>query len=234
MHAEFCDVQERWAHGTVLGATRYPDYFELNTIRVEDDPGMSADELVAFADDVQRGLAHRRFNFERAEAAEPLRKRFEELGWITERLVWMRHATASPPRTDVDVAAVPYDDVYHLRVAWFREDFPDVDMRGYFAQARELDERSGSQVLAVSDGGAPVGYAQIEHRGGSAEISEVYVHPDHRGHGLGTALTSAAIHAARDAEDLWITADDEGRPKELYARLGFEPAWTATEITRMP
>jgi hypothetical protein len=34
--------------------------------------------------------------------------------------------------------------------------------------------------------------------------------------------------------DLWIVADDEGRPKELYARLGFRPAWTPIEFTRWP
>jgi hypothetical protein len=34
--------------------------------------------------------------------------------------------------------------------------------------------------------------------------------------------------------DLWIVADDEDRPKELYARLGFRTAWTAMELTRWP
>jgi ribosomal protein S18 acetylase RimI-like enzyme len=62
----------------------------------------------------------------------------------------------------------------------------------------------------------------------------VYVRPDHRGRGIGTALTCAAIDAAGNAEDLWIVADDEGRPKELYARLGFRPAWAITEILRPP
>lgn len=62
----------------------------------------------------------------------------------------------------------------------------------------------------------------------------VYVHPDRRGDGLGTALTRAAIDAAGSVRDLWIVADDEDRPKELYARLGFRPAWTTTEFTRLP
>jgi ribosomal protein S18 acetylase RimI-like enzyme len=234
VHAEFCDVQEPWEHGTVLRATRYPDYYDLNTIRVEDDPGMSADELAAFADEVQGDLAHRRFDFERAEAAEPLRRRFEELGWMAERLVWMGLETAPPPQPDIAVAEVPYDDVHDLRVAWLQEDFPEIDMGGYLGEAREVAERRGAQVLAVSDGGTAVGYAQLEHRDGSAEIAQVYVHPDHRGRGLGTAITCAAIHAAGPARDLWIVADDEGRPKELYGRLGFVPARTATEITRLP
>ena len=40
-------------------------------------------------------------------------------------------------------------------------------------------------------------------------------------------MTRAAIEAAGDEHDLWIAADDEDRPKQLYARLGFRPAWTA-------
>ena len=68
----------------------------------------------------------------------------------------------------------------------------------------------------------------------AAEITEVFVHPAHRGGGLGTALTRAAIEAAGPVGDLWIGADDEDRPKELYARLGFRAAWTAMEFTREP
>ena len=47
-------------------------------------------------------------------------------------------------------------------------------------------------------------------------------------------MTRAAIEAAGDVDDLWIVADDEGRPKELYARLGFRPAWTSIEFLRVP
>ena len=53
-----------------------------------------------------------------------------------------------------------------------------------------------------------------------------FVHPEYRGDGRGTAITRAAIEAAGDVRDLWIVADDEDRPKELYARLGFRAAWT--------
>jgi ribosomal protein S18 acetylase RimI-like enzyme len=70
--------------------------------------------------------------------------------------------------------------------------------------------------------------------GRSAEITQVYVRADHRGRGLGTALTRAAIDAAGEVDDLWIVADDEGRPKALYERLGFRAVWTMVELLRMP
>jgi GNAT superfamily N-acetyltransferase len=226
-------VLEPWEHGTLVRATRYPNYYDLNAIRVEDDPGMSADELAAFADQVQSDLTHRRLDFERPEAAEPLRGRFKELGWVSERLVWMRHETPPPPGPEVAVAEVPFEAVVDLRRTWHAEDF-EHDPSDFIAQMREVSQRRGAQVLAVEGAGVPVGYSQLEHHEGSAEIAHVYVHPEHRGRGFGTALTRAAILAAGACADLWIVADDEGRPKELYGRLGFEPAWTATQITRLP
>ncbi len=92
----------------------------------------------------------------------------------------------------------------------------------------------GTRILAVRESGRPVAYAQLEHIGRSAEIAHVFVHPEHRGEGLGTAVTRAAIEAASGVEGLLIVADDAGRPKELYRRLGFRPAWRAVEMLRLP
>jgi GNAT superfamily N-acetyltransferase len=229
-------VIEPWEHGTVVRASRYPTYYDFNLVRVERDPGMSASELIEFADVALAGLDHRRFDFEVIEAADPLRAEFEAAGWKTTRLLWMRHEAAPPPGPAIAVEEVPYDAVDELRVTWHQEDFPEVNPASYHASAREVALTRGAQVLAVRDpgGGEPIAFAQLERDAGSAEITQVYVHPDHRGGGRGTAMTRAAIEAASDAEDLWIAADDEDRPKQLYARLGFIPIWRAMEVTLWP
>ena len=193
--AAVCDVLEPWAHGTVVRATRFPDYYDFNLVRVEGDPAMSVEALVAFADEALGGLAHRRMDFEIGDVAEPLRAGFEAKGWQTERLVWMRHEASPPPGPDIPVEEVAYDDVHELRVAWHREDFPDQGLGDYLAGAREVALRRGVQVLAVREAGPPVAFAQLERDGQSAEIAQVYVHPEHRGRGLGTAMTCAAIDA---------------------------------------
>jgi ribosomal protein S18 acetylase RimI-like enzyme len=232
--AAVCDTLLPWAHGTVVRAARYPSYWAFNLVRVEDDPPLGVDDLEAVADEALAGLAHRRVDVEVIAAAERLRPGFEAKGWRTLRLVWMRHEAPPPAGPDVPVEEVPYDAVHDLRMAWHEEDFPGHDATAYHAQAREVALRRNVQVLAVRERGAPVAFAQLERDGPGAEITQVYVHPQHRGGGRGTAMTRAAIAAAGDVRDLWIVADDKDRPKELYRRLGFRPVWTAMEFTLMP
>ena len=232
--AAVCDVAEPWEHGTILRATRHPHYFDFNLVRVEEDPRACVDELVAVADRALDGLAHRRLDFELAEAAEPLRGGFEARGFKSVRLLMMLHATGRAPEAAVPVDEVDYDAVHDLRVAWHEEDFPGQDASAYHGEAREVAMRTGVRVLAVRERGKPVAFAELETRRDAAEITSVYVHPGRRGLGLGTAVTCAAIEAAGDAGDLWITADDEGRAKHLYARLGFAPVWTLVGFTRWP
>ena len=233
-HAAVCDVIEPWAHGTVVRATAYPSYYDFNVVRVEDDPDMDVDALVAVADEALAGLEHRRVDVDHADVADALREGFLARGWKATRLVWMRHESPPPPAPQIAVQEVPYDAAHALRVAWHGEDSPGQDSSDYHAQAREVALRRHVRVLAVYEGEVPVAFAHLEHDGDAAEITQVFVHPDHRGGGRGTAMTRAAIEAAGDVRDLWIVADDEDRPKELYARLGFRPAWTTMQFTRWP
>jgi hypothetical protein len=72
-HAAVCDVVVPWAHGSVVRATRYPQFYDYNVVRVEEDPTMSVEQLVALADEALAGLEHRRLDFDDAAVAEPLR-----------------------------------------------------------------------------------------------------------------------------------------------------------------
>jgi GNAT superfamily N-acetyltransferase len=228
-----CDVVRPWSDGVVARATPYPHYYEYNVVRVTGRPTMGVDELKAFADDALAGLGHRRVDFDLIDAAAPLRPAFEASGWRTLRLLVMHHDGRPPAAPEIRVVEVPYEAVRELRKAWLAEDFPDSVSDSFFDQAREVAEMLGARVLAVHEQGTPVAFAQIEFVGTGAEISEVYVRADHRGRGLGTAITLAAIHHAQEATDIWIGADDEDRPKRLYARLGFRPVTTMMQFTRV-
>jgi ribosomal protein S18 acetylase RimI-like enzyme len=204
-----------------------------NLLRVERDPGISAEQLASIADQALAGYAHRRIDVEDIATAERLRPALEARGFKTIRLLWMCHQAPPPPGLHVPVDEVAYDTVAHLRLRWHQEDSPDQGTE-YQQWAREIALRRGVRVLSITTAGEPVAFAQLAHQGRQAEITEVYVDARHRGAGLGTALTRAAIESAGDIDDLWICADDEGRAKELYARLGFRPAWSAMEFTLWP
>jgi ribosomal protein S18 acetylase RimI-like enzyme len=47
------------------------------------------------------------------------------------------------------------------------------------------------------------------------------VTPDARGDGIGGALVAAGLIAC-ERDVAWVVADDEGRARSLYERLGFE------------
>ena len=164
-HAAACDVIEPWAHGTVVRATRYAGYWDLNVVRVEDEPGMTVGELIAFTDDALAGLAHRRIDFEEISAGDEARAGFEALGWQALRLLYLRHESPPPAGPRIVVEQVPYDAVNGLRAAWHHEDYPGQDPTAFIAEAREVAMRRDVQVLAVHEGGAPIAFAQIEREG---------------------------------------------------------------------
>lgn len=228
------DHVEPWRYGTIFRSGRYPTYYDLNVVRVEEPTPMGVDALVAVADRALAGLSHRLIEFDDAGAAEPLRGAFERAGWRSLRLLWMRHAAKPPVDPGIPVEDLAYDAVHELRVRWHHEDFPGQDPAAFHLQARDVALQRRARVLAVLEDGVPVAFAQLEHQGRDAEVSEVYVRRDHRGRGLGTAVTRAAIIAAGSAGDLWITADDEDRAKRVYERLGFRAAAKTMQFLRLP
>jgi ribosomal protein S18 acetylase RimI-like enzyme/ketosteroid isomerase-like protein len=229
-----CDSIEEWEHGWIVRTPSYPRYFDLSLVHVTSDPGFTADELVDFADRALAGFGHRRVGYEPIEAGELVRPGLEALGWDATRLVWMRHERPAPPGDGPLVERVPYDAAHDLRVAWTHEDFPTLDPAGYFEEARAVSMALGVEVFAARDDGVPVAFGELARVGDSAEIASVYVHPDHRGAGLGTAITRAAIEAGSDATDLWIVADADGPARRIYERLGFREAWTVLDFLRLP
>jgi GNAT superfamily N-acetyltransferase len=229
-----CDRIERWEHGTVYRTSRYPSVFDLNVVRVRDDPKMSVEALIGFADVALAGLEHRRIDFDASQVAEPLRAEFHARGFKSARLVWMHFEGHRPDGADIPVAEVTYDAVDALRITWHQEEFPGRDDAEFHANAREVRITLGTRSLAVYEASRPVAFASLDVGDDEIEIGALYVLPEYRGHGLGTALTQTAIAAAGDVEHLWICADDEDRPKRLYTRLGFRPVLTTTEFLRLP
>lgn len=237
MLATACDVLEPWEHGVLALASRYPSYWDYNTLIVERASGLAARELAELADSRQAALGHRRLDVEDREEAARLRPEFEALGWRRLALVWMLLGPDPPLAAgeDTQVQEVGYEEVHPLRVEWHLEDHPGTDPTAFHAQMQELEMARSPRVLAIYESGRPIAFSQLESLGEDAEVGAVFVTSGRRGSGLGTAVTAAATRlAAQEKRNVWICADDEDRAKHLYQRLGFEPVWWVTEFLRPP
>jgi GNAT superfamily N-acetyltransferase len=92
------------------------------------------------------------------------------------------------------------------------------------------DSRRGF-ILVAKDQGRVLGVAylaiilSVEHSGPVGWLEELYVSPNHRGTGVGTALLDAVLAQARErglvAIDLEVDAEHQ-RAESLYGRTGFQ------------
>ena len=229
-----CESIEPWEHGVVARAPRYPRSLAANIVRVDEEPRMDATALAAFAQAALVGVPQLRVEFDRSGDGEHLREEFHRLGWVTARDVWMRHRGPAP-QIPAGPEEVPFPVANPLRRSWHLEDHPHDTDFGFLADWEAISRMLGVRIWVIRERGEPVAFAGLERRGESAEVGPAYVRADRRGDGLGARIVAAALAAAGElAGDVWIAADDEGRPRRLYERLGFEPVCTTLEAMRWP
>lgn len=89
------------------------------------------------------------------------------------------------------------------------------------------DDLAKTEIVVASEDGVLLGVAQIESKGGTADLIKLFVAPDHMGRGLGRKLMAWCIEIARcrGADILTIEADPDAAP--FYARMGAKNAGTA-------
>ena len=141
---------------------------------------------------------------------------------------------------DLDgVREVGHDDILAAEDRFLRDEpgtaAPEA-RRQVMAHRRHIGELLGERCFAAYAGDEVCAYAKLRHRGAIAQVEDVAVLPEHRGAGLGRLVTCAALAAglALEPELLFIAADDEDWPKELYARLGFDPVGRIAGFLRPP
>jgi ribosomal protein S18 acetylase RimI-like enzyme len=211
--------------GSAILTPSLPSVWDLNLLRV-DRAGITAEGLAAEADRImgEAGLAHRRV----VTLDKSLAPGIEALGWEPGRFLFMLYRGGGERTGDVAlVEEVEHDVLLPIREAMVRE-APWAD-----------DEETVNQILAAQARGAAAGRsrhfavvvegkvasaADLFSDGRTAQVEDVVTQPERRGRGYASAVVLHAVgEARREGHDfVFLVADAEDWPKELYARLGFE------------
>ena len=208
----------------VLSPERYPDAHDHNCLYVVGS--VEPDALIATADRVFADRAYRRIDHVAGETPGDLGAALAAAGYEREPLVEM--TLIRPPDADRPAG----DGVVELTLEQ-RIDFAELFWSGDGSEPdgavmRELAERAHSAVTAaqctflgvVGDHGVEAS-CDLFVRGDVAQIEEVSTLQQFRGRGHASRVVQAAVGAASSAT-VFLLADDDDWPKDLYARLGFD------------
>ena len=199
--------------------------------------GAGAAELAAETDRIlgDAGLKHRTvvtFDAERAERLEP---QFRELGWNVRRHIWMAQLREPEKSADlgiveeVDAAALrPGRTAEILRYPWGT---PAVADQLFEAKAM-LGDRATTRFFGVRVDGEIVSWSDLYVAQGVGQVEDVATKEEHRGKGYATAVVLRAAQEARDegADLVFLVADGDDWPKELYGKLGFDTVGRLTKF----
>lgn len=233
---------ESFEWGTAFFNERFPKSYDHNMVWLE-RPGGSGEEVAAAIDRVQgaAGLEHREAQAADEADGERLAPAFEAFGWKVHRDVYMA-LHREPDRSAGAAGEVGWEQFRPARERVYREDpwFAGVsdetiaqlvDRREAVARAtrlRHFAARAGSgEIASICD---------LYSDGRTAQVEDVYTLAAHRGRGLARAVILAAVDVAlAEGHDLvFLVADDEDWPKELYGKLGFDAIGRALVFARWP
>ena len=225
------ELVEASAFGTAFLNLTFSERWSSNVVHVERPlDGVDADALAADADRVlgeHGSIRHRRVAIADERDGARLAPAFLELGWSVERDLFMVLRRDPERRPAIDVEERSFAEARPVIEAVMREQ-PYVQTEEGFRQLvgfREvLDREAGARFFVASVDGEPAAVCEGYVFGDVGQVEDVNTIERFRGRGLASAIVLAAARWVRDrgAELVFLVADDEDWPKELYRRLGFD------------
>ena len=211
--------------------------YVLNSLHV--DAEVDVDRLVAALDDLYGGFHHRRAYVELFDTGERIAPELRRRRWLVERNVFMllrrpRDRDAAPGLArEVDQPTLQRAEAESVREEPYGKDEEVVRqlvaMRAALASAVPT-----ARFFVGSADGVDAAVTTLYSDGAIAQVEDVATRRDFRRRGLARATVTAAVDAAlaMGHELVFIVADDDDWPKDLYARLGFDPVGAVWAFTR--
>jgi GNAT superfamily N-acetyltransferase len=235
--ARLADELRRIDCGWVARSQSLELVWALNHVRLE-RPTPYADATALVAEHLA-GLPFEHIVIE-DKVGEALEAEFLGDGWKVERDVVM--ALAREPDRVVDTSAaveLPRRDALRLMADWLEAEMTlSAEALQQLLRATSLEGEiwADRRLGALGEDGEAVAMTKLRGDGTTAWVEDVYVSPAARGRGLGRMLVTRAIELAREADPrvVFIVANDDGWPKTLYAKLGFEPVGQLRSFHRGP
>lgn len=220
--------REPFHFGTAVFTPERPLRYDSNYLLVEDVPAaVTAQELADEAERVQggAGLPHRLLLFRDARLGERFAPELAEAGWRYERHVLMAHRRPAEGAADTGlVSEVTAEVIRPARESQIRS-YPwgTAEVAEQLLAAKEHIPVE-TRFFAVLVDGEVASYSDLYLDGDIGQVEDVATLPEHRGRGYASAVVMRAVdeaHAA-GAELVFLVADAQDWPKELYRRLGFD------------
>lgn len=211
--------------GPALFNDTHPTIWFVNVLRADSPGEATAEELAAEAERVQAELGHRRVIL--PVGRTDLVEGFRELGWDPDHFLFMAYRGNAEPADTARTEEVEPRQIVPLREAIIREwqkDAGDKTVSDILAADMLQVEAIAPRIFGIVEDGVVVSSAQLYSNGRTAQVEEVATLPGHRGRGYAKASVTRAVEeaVAGNHEFIFLVADGDGWPKELYARLGFE------------
>lgn len=232
--------REPWTWGTAFFHDAYPTKWDLNYLRIEERPEVAElRALVAESDRIfeKKGFRHRKIHDDHPAGAD-LVGGFKQIGWSAETLEVMvldRHPT---PKGDVQVEEVTGEEIRPPTREWYRRTLVISEADAFnLADSIEAVERAvRTRYFAVRARRGIVSWCHLYQEGEVAQIEEVSTFERYRGRGYARATVTRAIAEARaaGARFIFLVADANDWPRDMYARLGFRPVGRIYEYTKLP
>ena len=223
-------------HGVAYFDREYPERFVSNFLDVHGgldhvDPAAllgEADEILGGA-----GCPHRTLVVRSDALGQRVAPTFAANGYRGEREVISVHRRAPDRDADLDTEELPFALARSVILETYRRDdrLPDSVAERFADQHGKYERVLGTRFFGARIDGALAGVCELWMDGGDAMVEDVDTLEEYRGRGVARSVVLTAVREARaaDAERVFIFADDDDWPKELYARLGFDPLgrnWT--------